>query len=193
MENIIEYIMQNYTWIIGGSIIILLAVIGYYADKTNFGQGYNKVKDEEPEEELIDLSHVKLSSLVEKKENNEINSNNNVPQKIEFQNQFSERNNNSGTTEINQQIPKEVVTQQPIGNLESNTIEEKTSLEKFNKEFEEILPEKSIIDEELLDEIENLSLDKTQKISLSEIPDVDDVELPKIKSMEKIDDDIWKF
>ena len=45
MQTILEYIMLNYTWILAGSIIILLAVIGYYADKTNFGQGKTKETD----------------------------------------------------------------------------------------------------------------------------------------------------
>lgn len=204
MEKIVEYIMMNYTWIIGGSIVILLAVIGYYADKTNFGQGYSKDKNEESDEQLIDLSNVKLSSLVEKKETNETTlKDNNVE---EIQNQVGIENNNFGTDEVNQQIQKENPSQQSTVSLELNSTndlnynlesktdaEEKEKIEKFNKEFEEILPEKSIIDEQLLDEIENLSFDKTQKLNLSEIPDVDDVELPKIKSMEKIDEDIWKF
>ena len=39
MQSIMEYILANYAWILFFSIIILLAIIGYYADKTNFGQG----------------------------------------------------------------------------------------------------------------------------------------------------------
>ena len=39
MSQIIEYIVQHYIWIIICIVLILLAIIGYYADKTNFGQG----------------------------------------------------------------------------------------------------------------------------------------------------------
>ena len=46
MKDILEYIMANYTWFLGGAIIILLAIIGSYADKTNFGQGKEKIKDD---------------------------------------------------------------------------------------------------------------------------------------------------
>ena len=42
MINILEYINENYTLFLGGAIIILLAIIGSYADKTNFGQGKTK-------------------------------------------------------------------------------------------------------------------------------------------------------
>jgi predicted negative regulator of RcsB-dependent stress response len=41
MNQILDYIVQNSAWFIGGVILIVLAVIGYYADKTNFGQGKN--------------------------------------------------------------------------------------------------------------------------------------------------------
>lgn len=46
MTQVLEYIMQYYTWFLGGAILILLAIIGYYADKTNFGQGKNPKNDE---------------------------------------------------------------------------------------------------------------------------------------------------
>ncbi len=46
MTKLLEYITLNYTWFLGGAILILLAVIGYYADKTNFGQGKPKKDDD---------------------------------------------------------------------------------------------------------------------------------------------------
>ena len=52
MKSLLEYIMLNYTWFLGGAIIILLAIIGSYADKTNFGQG--KDNNKENEEDFID-------------------------------------------------------------------------------------------------------------------------------------------
>ena len=80
------------------------------------------------------------------------------------------------------------INDEPIPGLAKHRL-----FEKFDKEFNEILPEKEIINDDLLDEIDNLSLDKTQKIQLTDIPDLDDVELPKIKSLETVDEDIWKF
>jgi len=46
MAEIIEYVTQNYIWFLGGMIVILLAIIGSYADKTNFGQKKIKSKKE---------------------------------------------------------------------------------------------------------------------------------------------------
>ena len=59
--------------------------------------------------------------------------------------------------------------------------------------FCEILPKKEIINDDLLEEIDSLSLDKTQKLDLYDIPDLDDVDLPKIKTFEPEEKDIWKF
>ena len=67
------------------------------------------------------------------------------------------------------------------------------NFKKFDEEFNELLPKKEIISNDLLDDINDMSLDKTQKIQISDIPKVDDVELPKIKTLPVEEDDIWKF
>ena len=157
MAKILEYIMLNYTWFLGGAILILLAIIGSYADKTNFGQGEKKLdkdldldkdiivtdEDIENEKEVIEGIPEVEDVLIEKEENNE------------------------------------------------STFEE--NFDKLSNEFEELLPKKELIDNELLEDIENLSLDKTQKIDLSVIPDLDDVDLPEIKKLAPEEHDVWKF
>ena len=45
-----------------------------------------------------------------------------------------------------------------------------------------ILPKKELITSDLLNDIDDLELDKTQKLNLNDIPNLDDIELPKIKS-----------
>ena len=177
MNKILEYVLANYTWILGVIIIILLAVIGSYADKTNFGQGKLK-KQEDKENDQNDLAE-------------------NQPNKPEA---------NIETVKKTEQVKQ---TKQNIVEKEEKEIEDSKKIiaeaervddKKFDDEFEEMsqevdefLPKKELIDGELLDEIENLSLDKTQKINTSDIPDLDDVELPEIKSFKSTDDDIWKF
>ena len=154
MNDILEYILTNYTWILGVSIIILLAVIGNYADKTNFGQSAPKQKEEKDEVENLKVEDSTEQPVEDtKEEKNIIKENLNTTKEENFDNKFDE----------------------------------------LDQEIEEFLPEKGIIDTDLLDEIDNLSLDKTQKISFDDIPDLDDVELPKIKNLKSTDDDIWKF
>ncbi|MBR6690214.1 MAG: hypothetical protein IKL65_02665 [Bacilli bacterium] len=172
MEKIVEFIMLNYTWIVAGLIIILLAIIGSYADKTNFGQGKPK---EEIKKEDTKIEKEELQTINEVIENQaEVP----IKEKTIDQNQIPE--------------PQETFTQE--NNIETNSEPSlDSSFEKFDKEFNELLPKKEIIDDELLEEIDSLSLDKTQKLNLTDIPDLDDVELPKIKSMEPEEEDIWKF
>ena len=63
----------------------------------------------------------------------------------------------------------------------------------LNKEVDSVLSKKDVIDDDLLSDIEHLSLDKTQRYNFGDIPDLDDVELPKIKKDKEEPEDIWKF
>ena len=172
MKTFLEYIMLNYTWFLGGAIIILLAIIGSYADKTNFGQGKSKEDDSEKLREL-ELEKMKLQQQLEE------------AQRVQEETPVVE----SQVEEIKEEV---VVTQQP--KKEEPTLESyEEKYAKFDKAFDALLPKKGFDDGDLLDEIESISLDKTQKIDITEIPDLDDVDLPKIKSLDPVDEDIWKF
>lgn len=63
--QLFEYIVQHYMLVISVAVIIVLAIIGYYADKTNFGQGKNNIEkgnddsktdDSEINRDLIDTN-----------------------------------------------------------------------------------------------------------------------------------------
>ena len=64
--------------------------------------------------------------------------------------------------------------------------------DKLNDEVKGLLSKKEVIDDNLLSDIDNLSLDKTQKYNFGDIPDLDDVDLPEIKKSDE-EEDIWKF
>ena len=59
-----DFIMDNYVWFIVVGIIILMAVIGYIADKTDFGR---KGKDEDTKEKKVEKPK-KEKKVKEKKE-----------------------------------------------------------------------------------------------------------------------------
>ncbi|MBQ2947115.1 MAG: hypothetical protein IJE04_04625 [Bacilli bacterium] len=188
MKTFLEYIMLNYTWFLGGAIIILLAIIGSYADKTNFGQGKTKEDESEKIREL-QIEKLKLQQQLEqaqriKDESNAVQGNQAVS-KVDNQVEAVK----DGVLDMQQpsKIRKTIKKEEPT--LES--YEEKYA--KFDKAFDVLLPKKGFDDGDLLDEIESISLDRTQKIDITEIPDLDDVDLPKIKSLDPIDEDIWKF
>lgn len=180
MENILNFFQTNSILFIGGVIIILLALIGRYADKTKFGQNKNGEKpiDEQKDDAINDIN----DSIV----NNDINKTEqtikeNSVSEIEIEKKDEKNINekvNEGQTEIVVQ-PKEEIVQ--------------NEYDKLDKELDILLPKKDIIDEDLLEDIDNLSLDKTQKIKVTDIPDLDDVDLPEIKNLNQQDEDIWKF
>ena len=74
------------------------------------------------------------------------------------------------------------------------TDEFENKLDEFDEQLNELLPDKGIITDDLLSDIDDLSvnssLDSEPKKS---IPDLDDIELPKIKQMKEDPVDIWKF
>ncbi len=233
MTQLVEYIIQNYTWFLGGTILILLAIIGYYADKTNFGQ--NKLKDIKSDEENFLNNNLEENVLT--KENDVIQQNNLNKEKmgVELDDSNFEVNYDTMTEEsilkddfskvstgnlidsfntleqeiqvenINDEVeynPNKISDVLSANNINKKEIEvkEKVSvalneeeIEKFNQEFNSILPEKELISDDLLSDIDDLRLDKTQKIDLSGIPNLDDIELPKIKNLVQKEQDIWKF
>ncbi len=202
MGEILEYIMSNYTWLLGGLIIILLAIIGRYADKTNFGQG-NK-----PKEDLnntLDLDGKKFNDFFEESSNDEnINIDNNLKEEQQvtiddFGNdlpiqQKKELNDEQGIN-LNTKTDKkdkEIITNDIENNEQTNNDTFEEEFDKFDEEFNSILPKKDIISDELLDDIDNISIEEKNQEN-NDIPDLDDVELPKIKNLKKDEEDIWKF
>lgn len=202
MKEIIEYIMNNYTWFLGGLIIILLAIIGRYADKTNFGQP--KIKKQEENLNPVNSLDGKLLSDLTNKENinqNESKVQNAEPQqkletigqniepqqKLEnldqnFESLYDQQSENEGTSIVKEET--QVIKEESLS---------EDKFEDFDKEFNEILPEKSLLDEELLDDIENIKIDKPQKMDIDVDLNLEDVELPKIKTFEPESNDVWKF
>ena len=217
MESILEYIMSHYILFLGGTITILLAIIGYYADKTNFGQGKIKDSISEEKQELEQNKFETLQDAVQNMQDQDLRLQSiveNPQQQIQLQDTIE---NSQDTNAQLLDVKESNITNQSLeNNLDDNNyvldiqseniitpqdnqeiMDKKSNFEEnfkeFDKEFNEILPKKETIDDQILDEIENLSFDKTQKIDLTDISNLDDVELPKIKNLKPETDDIWKF
>ena len=197
--SMLEFFEIYGVWIVVGAIIILLAIIGRYAEKTNFGQ--KKVDElEENNNKVINnnLNNFNINN-VESLKNQKIDGQNiSQSNKTTNSNETNHVNANTSIVKNESLEPKETsetsnINEKEISkNIESdNTFEKK--YEALDDEINSLLPKKELINEDLLDDINSLSLDRTQKIKLSDIPDLDDVDLPKIKDLNKQDDDIWKF
>lgn len=202
MTGVIEYIVQNYTLILGGTILILLAIIGYYAEKSNFGQGdkeeikvSNDKKVELPKNQRINQKYTQDKKKGKKQETKE--------DLLEKNNKLLEENNNllhdailSGgiskgqKASIDKKNSDEIVSEKV--KAEKARAKKQNSASRFDKEFDALIPKKKLLDDDIFEDIESLSLDKTQKFKFDDIPDLDDVDLPRIKKMSSKKEDIWK-
>lgn len=213
MNQILEYIVTHYAWFLGGAILVLLAIIGYYADKTNFGQGKNIGSEKDKSK---DITNMRLSEAIgeeqikkgeEKKdevvESAVLEANKNEENPIQVVEEDSQKIEDVSKLEVDASNKKKFDEKEDFIESASDNIvaaqksKEKTAeevaLEKFNEEFDLVLPKKDVIAADLLNDIDELSLERTQKINLAELPDLDDIELPKIKNLVNEEQDIWKF
>lgn len=206
MAEVLEYIVTNYTWLLIGAIIILLAIIGSYAEKTNFGQGKEKLENDKNNLDANSINSEIINDMFEENTNDAQVGNNNINVTDEVSEPKFNNNDNTSYNGIPENQTKDKDSDfselsNPNTGLEENTqeveINEKDDFDenfnKFDEEFNTLLPKKDIIDNDMLDDIDNLSLDKTQKIGLNDIPDLDDLELPRIKNLKDECDNIWKF
>lgn len=105
MAKILEYISLNYTWFLVGAIIIVLAIIGHYAEKTNFGQSKSNNTSTEDEDKKIELEKVTLTDLINKDNKN---SKNNGLENINAQEIFNENSLEDIPSNINDSIDNNV-------------------------------------------------------------------------------------
>lgn len=222
MINILEYISTNYTLFLLGAITILLAIIGSYADKTNFGQGKKNLDNSKKEDINKEILNMRITDVIgpqneEKNENVEdikstekvenletagsdvptlVDTNHGISNPAKENNDVTkEESNQKNDTELKEE--KKESQENTVNNgAEDNSTNENLDeqFEKLDEMFDEVLPKKEIVSGDLLDEVNSISLDnKIQDKSFDAIPSLDNFELPEIKDLKTTDDDIWKF
>ena len=174
MIQILEYIAQNYTLFLSVLVLILLAIIGYYADKTNFGQGNKEKESKNKFEELKETDNV----VKDFKEDYVVES-------------IEEKNVEESKQEETKLNSEENVLQEEQNKIVTNDfqLQETTELE----EIDSLLPKKELINSDLLNEIEGMELNSLKEKTSFDVPDLDDISLPKIKNLVEKEQDIWKF
>lgn len=216
-----EFINENYLWFIIGGVILLMALIGFVAEKTNFGRG-NGNKKAKKNKEVVKES-VPTEPVVEQ----------NIP---DADNLELEQNNNPTNTEENNIDVANTVEEDLAAPIEPIT--EDNTLNNIDEDLtaplEPIVPEEKK-EEELLDNInedltvplnfdntinnEPTATDKVDNVSdnnekaveeiipeepmIEEVkenddilkPNDQDIKLPDIDSLEddEPEEDVWKF
>lgn len=194
MSEIIEFLLENYIWILSIIIVILLAIIGYFADKTNFGQKDFKLKDDIKEintqEDLlngIDTNKTLKEAAESLTESNkeEVKED---KHEVEVEKQPVAMENNPEAN-LKEELKSETEEKKLDGILETSE-DENINLDQM---FNEVIPVKSLMDDEILDDIDNMTVEPTS-LETKDIPDLDDIELPKIESLATdTEEDIWRF
>ena len=184
---IVDFVLSNYVWFIIAIIVILLAVIGSYAEKTNFGLGKKIEETDKKDFDINAIADKKLGDFVA------------VPNQPEK----SKADANVIEQPGNVVVQNNVAVQKTINKPMNQNINTKKVL---NKQIEAIIPKKNIVDSSLLADIDDISLKdldigesslfkrEKEKLLFSDKIKSDDLKLPEIKSLkEKKEKDIWKF
>ena len=171
MTDIVSIITDNLVWILVGIVVILLAIIGRYADQTNFGEGKKiiKVKKKSPKRDIIDKLAIEQEEP-EKDSTKEMNTDNSSEKKEEVD--IIEEMKKNTRDNFNPDADTTSVLDQ---NIQTEEIKEQKKKESTG---------------DFLQEVEDINLDFKKKDLLSDIPDLDDVDLPSIRK-KKGKTDIW--
>ena len=209
---VVNFVMSYYVWFLAGAILILLAIIGAYADKTNFGQG--KKEENKSTDDQIDLKNIKLSDAVGNKnikddtktdnvnmDNNKIdknisvseNNNNNIsmPNAEDLSNKkidvVKESNNVSTNNSAEIFKPNE-------DNITSKSLNLDEKLSKLDSAINDMLPEKELIDTSILDDVSDMDvgLDDKKLFESKDDFNLGDLKLPEIKKPKKQPKNVWK-
>jgi len=144
-----DFIIDNLVWFIAGGVVILMTIIGYFAEKTDFGKKSSSTNNEDEEAtELKKEKHTKKEKPT-KKEKEPINEEN-------IQNQPVEEQNSS-------ELPIPIAIQAPVileqQNVEPIAVEpmEKTAVENIPTEVKEnpIILEQQNVEPVAVEPIEN--------------------------------------
>ena len=208
MAVVINFVIDKFVWFMCGAIIIILAIIGSYADKTNFGEGKKIVKVKKKKKDIID------SLEVEEKKDSSDSFNSNSDEPVESENIFDNTNNEIKVESNKVDAAEKVETNQDIPTIEINDKEKKDDEAKNDEseenssvidkiieenkeakeELDELLPKKDILDDDIFQDLGDLDDIKfDSKITKAkDVPDLDDVMLPDITKQKKNSKQIWK-
>lgn len=194
MSEIIEFLLENYIWILSIIIVILLAIIGYFADKTNFGQKDFKLNDDIKETNTQEdlLNGIDTNKTLKEAAESLTESNKEEVKEdkheVEVEKQPVAMENNPEAN-LKEELKSETEEKKLDGILETSE-DENINLDQM---FNEVIPVKSLMDDEILDDIDNMTVEPTS-LETKDIPDLDDIELPKIESLATdTEEDIWRF
>lgn len=204
-----DFIANNYVWLIVVGIIILMAVIGYFADKTDFGR---KVKTEKTEKNVEKIEKKKNKKEKDKKPNkivvdakgiNELSKEVAEKNALVQENNYLDNNNEvsfvpPATDNIptdNQQFSAPAVNEAVDQSLFAPLTDQNNTVVDGNQEVKEPTAVAGAVSEVVEEEPENPNENQSE-----ELKNIDPVTLPentednkKNNDVVAEEEDIWKF
>ncbi len=137
MDTMIDFVTANAMWFIIGGVVIVMAIIGYFVDKSDFGRNkeekevkpkQEKVKKEKPvKKEKIKIENKGLNDLTQP---TEVVENETPTQEVKEEDLFTPL-----STEVNAELGKEEIDESlfaPLDTANTNISEEPIDLSKDN-------------------------------------------------------------
>lgn len=179
MDTVLEFISDNYFWIILIAVILLMALIGYIAEQQGFGNGQKVPKEKKPKKEKKEkIQEIKPVEAVQEQ-----------------------------PIVMEQEVTPEIVQEQSIEEVVDSINESPTiSEEAVPQTVEQPVEEKT--EEDLYAPLGDTEVRPTNDLNIDrdfnnvledveETADEADIELPNMDSVEpeelEEDEDIWKF
>lgn len=130
-----EFIRDNYIWFIVGGVILIMAVIGYIADKTDFGRKRNEKKDDSNHQESLKVEAKGISEIANDVNGQIYGANSAMPINDELENVVEQPEISDNFTFDNNQVVDEALFAPLQANetIENNVVEIK---EENNEEKE---------------------------------------------------------
>ncbi len=196
-----DFLLENYIWFIIGFIVILMIVIGYLAEKTQFGskkvskkeKNIQKKKEEEVMEQVEQAKDTRINQAVLE--------NANVLKKDPFIDRVTEPvppKKEEIQSEIGEKVPQELTV--PFGDTRARkeeviprTLESRVETPTMKKETPSLESFEDLY--QPLEEVQEEPFEK--EVSREQIKEEENIQipLPDIQGLreEKNDDDVWNF
>ena len=183
-----EFIIDNLVWFIAGGVVILMTIIGYFAEKTDFGKNLASKNNEDQESaELRKEKHTKKEKLTKKQKESKNDEEivQNQPMEEQFSSDLPIPNINQNPVILEQQNIEPMVDE-PIENTVVENIPTEISSEPTSQEVVPVDLQSAAIEDdnmEIQPALETEPIPQTYQDQVTEIPTMENMipdELPVI-------------
>jgi hypothetical protein len=185
-----EFLMDNIMWFIGGALVVVLAIIGFYAEKKNFGKLKNSNEKKEPINNEIKKEIVQSNTETKEEvaqSNDEVKEEvvENAPLKtddvIEENNINKDINDNQEVvSEEKEVIDNDIKIEEPseteiLSKVAKEEIISEEAIEEENKEEETKEIKEEVVENQITDSVDEIGIKEEEELPVTIEETIDDV------------------